>query len=717
MKSRCRLRGGNESSFWLILISTLTAIVATDPVALSQAAEPKSEPAKTVGNSLAPGMVALVQQEMLAGFRDRQIAPQFSQFSRFLGGKLDATAGPYATSEVTNLCRLSWFDHLLREPVKAPAEAEEFTRQLHQVLCDDAQDQSLLKVLATARAKMDLKRQQPLAPRTVKSPDEALEAVKESLTGAQAGYSEALSPLNRSEIAELGRNLFPVFVSQARNGHTLPDRYSGQRLCQLLMKLDRNGLYAAAESLAVLADPQLLEQLAKLPTEGNATVAGASGTIVQQIVTPAGIIVIGGKGKNTYDLDKMRSVNVLIDLGGDDEYREGTASLERPVLVTLDLAGNDVYRATSSAVQGAALLGISMLLDVAGNDTYQAQDLAQGSAIGGVGILIDYAGSDAYVGVRRVQGQALGGFGILIDRAGNDRYHAAMWAQGFGAPGGFGLLEDLDGKDYYYAGGLYLDSYEETPGYEGWSQGVGAGLRQVANGGIGVILDGGDDDVYEFDYMGHGGGYWLGIGFARDFGGNDQHLGSTRKNYHGGPRSEAKFQRFGNGFGCHYALGFLFDDYGSDSYDGTIMGTGFGWDASVGYLCDFGGNDQYLATGGAVQGNGAQASLGVLFDYDGDDVYHGYNQAYNSPSISYHKMPECGGNFSFVVDYGGNDTYGCGVQNNSYNMRGSAGGFLIDRPSRESTTKTAADRDAKTSIEQSSKPSAAQNTKLSGTGS
>jgi hypothetical protein len=310
--------------------------------------------------------------------------------------------------------------------------------------------------------------------------------------------------------------------------------------------------------------------------------------------------------------------------------------------------------------------------------------VAQGSALGGVGILVDYAGNDIYAGYRRIQGQAIGGIGILIDRAGNDRYHAAMWAQGFGGPLGFGLLDDLAGKDHYSLGGLYLNSFKpETPGYEGWGQGVGAGLRQVANGGIGVILDGGGDDLYEYDYMAQGGGYWHGVGLARDFGGNDRRLCGTQNEFDGGKRTEPVFQRYANGWGCHYALGFCFDDAGNDTYSGTIMGLGFAWDMSVGVLCDFGGNDRYEAARQNTQGCGAQAGLGILFDYEGKDVYLGQGQGYASPSVSYHSQSSCGGNFSFLVDYGGKDEYGCGVENNSYNQRGSEGGFLIDRPSRE----------------------------------
>ncbi|MCX7426110.1 MAG: hypothetical protein NTW96_10895 [Planctomycetia bacterium] len=604
-----------------------------------------------VGDPMAAGIVALLPDEINNGFKRRGIESNFARFRAYAAEKLDSTAGARLTSEVTGNCRLSWYDHMLRNPLAATAEAEEFTRTLHAAILGD--HEGLDRALAIAGEKLDLGSNSPRTFAEVASPDEALESVKQALTEAQAAYAETLAPLTPGEIDRLARGLYSLLTRNGNVGHTLSDRSGGRQMCDLLEKVDRRAMLSAV------------------------------GTVVKRIATPSGDIIIGGPGKNTYQLDAMADVNVVIDLGGDDTYYEGTCSVERPVLVVIDLGGNDTYRGKKPGIQGAAVLGISMLLDRAGNDTYEANDVAQGSCLGGVGILIDYAGNDAYLGVRRVQGQAIGGLGILIDRAGDDRYHAAMWAQGFGGPLGFGLLDDLDGADEYYVGGLYPDSYEETPGYEGWGQGIGAGIRQVADGGLGVILDGGGDDVYEYDYISHGGGYWLGMGFARDFGGNDQRLGATRQAFNGSARTERRFQRFSNGFGCHYALGFLFDDAGDDTYDGTIMGLGFAWDVSVGVLCDFAGKDKYLATGGGTQGNGAQAGLGILFDYAGDDVYSGYGQGRASSSISYHDLPQCGGNFSFVIDYGGTDKYGCGAQNNSYIERGSAGGFLIDRPKRE----------------------------------
>ena len=413
-----------------------------------------------------------------------------------------------------------------------------------------------------------------------------------------------------------------------------------------------------------------------------------TGSVAARIDTPSGAILIGGKGRNTYQLDQMRDVAVVIDLGGGNVYYEGTVGPERPVLIVINLEGNNTFRGSRPGIQGGAVLGVSMLLNLGGNNTYEALDVAQGSALAGVGILIDYGSNNRYRGVRRVQGQALGGLGILIGRGGKNDYHAAMWAQGMGGPLGFGLLDNVTGNNHYYCGGMWRDSYPETPGYEGWGQGVGGGIRQVASGGIGVILDGGGTNVYEFDYLSHGGGYWCGLGFARDFGGNTQRL-ITRTAYDGGPRTQPSFQRFGCGWGCHYAMGFLFDDSGDDVYEGTIMGTGMAWDCSMGVLCDFAGNDHYMATGGATQGSGNQMGFGILFDYRGDDVYEGYSQGYANSGISYHTLPYCGGNFSFLIDYGGKDTYGCGAENNSYIQRGDQGGFLIDRPGRNEAEPTA----------------------------
>jgi hypothetical protein len=654
--------------------------------------EPKKESAtnansNAVGEPLAPGMMRLLQDEIINGFKRRGNTDRFARFQSYAIAKVNQSAPKYTGSELAGNCRLKWYDHLMRNFLNAPIEAEQFTRELHMAARDD--NEGLTKVLAIAAVKMDLspRKVHKLTPPT--SPEQALEMIKQALASAQSSYCAALAPLDKSEIQELQTSLVPVLTTQNQVGHTLNDRGTGRRMCDLMEKMDRDSMQAAADALAPIADVRFLEQLKSLPDHGNVRVPGVTGTVVARIETPSGAIVIGGRGPNTYQLDQMRDVAVVIDLGGGDTFYEGTVGLDRPVLLVIDLGGNNTFRGVQPGIQGGAVLGVSMLLTLGDNNTYEAQDIAQGSGLAGVGIQIDYGANNRYRGLRRVQGQALGGIGILIGRGGHNDYHAALWAQGMGAPLGFGLLDNIKGNNHYYCGGMWRNSYyPETPGYEGWGQGVGGGLRQVADGGIGVILDGGGENTYEFDYLSHGGGYWCGLGFARDFGGNTKRL-ITQTAYNGSPRAYESFQRFGCGWGCHYAMGFCFDDSGNDVYEGTIMGTGMAWDCSMGVLCDFAGNDQYKATGGIVQGSGAQMGFGILFDYKGNDVYEGYGQAYASPGISYHTLPDCGGNFSFVVDYGGKDEYGCGAENNSYIQRGDTGGFLIDRPQQSEVEHTA----------------------------
>ena len=123
-----------------------------------------------------------------------------------------------------------------------------------------------------------------------------------------------------------------------------------------------------------------------------------------------------------------------------------------------------------------------MLLTLGDHNTYEAQDIAQGSALAGVGIQIDYGAHNRYRGIRRCKARPSAASASAGPRRQND-YHAALWAQGMGGPLGFGLLDNVKGNNHYYCGGMWRNSYPETPGYEGWGQGVGGGLRAVANGG------------------------------------------------------------------------------------------------------------------------------------------------------------------------------------------------------------------------------------------
>ena len=660
---------------------------------ISDLASAESSPA-SVGEPLAPGMIEILQQEIRNAVRNRGVDNNFARFQHYTAYKLDSSAAPYTGSELAGNCRLSWYDHMLRHPLGAVAEAEQFTRDVHTAVLEDRG--GLARLLPIIAEKLDLPKRHVRKYAKVNTPQEALEIVKQALIDAREAQAAALAPLTKGEIRELSTNIYPVMLGQNRVAHTLNDRGTGRRLVDLMEKMDRGALISAADALVPLTDPDLLEQLKHYPDRGDVYVPGITGHVVAKIETPAGLIVIGGKEPNTYDLDYIGDLALVIDLGGDNTYRDGTVSIERPLLVNVNLGGRNVYRSAKPGVQGGAILGVSMIVNTEGGNQYDANDLAQASAIGGVGIIVEFGGHNAYRAVRRVQAQAIGGVGIIVSHGGSNTYHAGMWGQGLGGPLGFGIIDGIRGEDHYYLGGLYTNSYKpETPGYEGFGQGVGAGIRQVADGGIGMLLNGGSHNVYEFDYLSHGGGYWCALGFARDFGGYSKCL-IARKNFYGGERTESLFQRFGCGWGCHYAQGFCFDDKGHSTFEGSIMGSGMAWDCSVGALCVFGGDNHFEAANSLVQGCGAQGSLGILYQYGDDSEFKGYGQGYASSNLTYHNPNDCGGNFSFMVCYGKGNAFGCGASEHSIVQRGTSGGFLISRPRHDQVTPTAKRPDEKT---------------------
>ena len=631
----------------------------------------------TVRPTPAVRAMVFIEKEMTQGLARRDVRADFDRYQTYSIGRMEASAGSRRWRDKTGNCRLDWLDWMMRNQMKAAGDAERFTRRLHQSLRDPTLD--LSDAIAMAAAKLDVENT-PTRSVQVESCGQAIRAVRSCLASTGKAWKRAIGPLRDGQVDKLRKHLYGVSTAGVtRGGSSWPNRKLSRQLCDIMERMDRGALADCAGALAPLADRRLLVRLAAVQQSACPQPEGAEGGLLGLIETADGNILIGGAGRNVYDLEKLANVSVVIDIAGDDTYLEGTVTTSRPVLVILDLAGNDRYRGARPGIQGGAILGVSMLVDLQGNDVYEARDVAQGSCLAGVGMLIDWGGEDSYRGLRRAQGSAVGGIAILTDRSGDDRYHAALYAQGFGGPLGFGLLDDLSGADHYYAGGLYPDGYSDTPGYAGWSQGMGAGPRGIANGGIGVMLDGGGDDKYECDYFSHGGGYWFAVGIARDFGGNDSRLGATLLGYDGRTRGEPVFLRWGIGFGCHYGAGFVFDDAGDDLYGGNTVGLAFAWDVAVTALCDFGGNDRYKKNG-AGQGVAQETGLAVLFALGGDDIYEGTGQALASPKVSYHPLPECGGNFSFLIDYVGNDTYGGDGKNNSVLRRAGAHGFLIDRP-------------------------------------
>jgi len=649
-----RIYMSSQYTCWLnhLLVPALTLVAGLSSSAMAQPLPRVQQLSTEFSNSL----------------KQRQMEPKFDEMKAFFAERLDNSAHNKTFSDKTGNCRLSFFDFIMRRPERAAEIADEFTRQVHSTAKRAGAIPDLLNIAA---AKLDA----PLPSLQIAGPhkplsDRGLDKLRQTVGLAQRQYARALTTLTEAELSELRSTLYVQTTGPKARAPFFSDRYDGRCTSDLFEKIDRKWMLQAATTIATLGEAVPLQLLSKSALARSRSKSPAVDNFRE------GNILFGGPGKDTYRLDQMDDVCAIIDAGGDDTYIEGALSAKRPMLVIIDFGGNDTYRGQQPGIQGGAILGVSALFDMAGNDTYSAGDVAQGSALGGVGILHDIAGNDRYLADKRVQGQAVCGVGLLIDRAGDDDYRAALLGQGVGGPLGFGLLDDLAGTDHYYAGGKYADPYDDSPGYNGWSQGVGVGPRGVANGGIGMLLDGGGDDVYEADYFSYGGGYWFALGFARDFGGNDQRVGSTRTLWDGSERKEPRFMRYGNGFGVHYAAGFIFDDSGNDLYFTDFAGTGFNWDLGITVLVDLAGNDRYEAGSGV--GPSYNAGLNQFLDVSGDDTYVSGNAGNGSERSEYHEDPRAH-NFTFMLDLKGNDTWPEGVANKQDTLRGWAGAVISDR--------------------------------------
>ncbi len=580
--------------------------------------------------------------------RRRKIEKDFQSYKRYVSEKVAETGK-------SDKFRLSWIEALVREPLDAPQRAEKFTRNLFSLTSETNPHRKILEEVA---AKLDVP---PLSVSPSEpQPGNALTILSQAIHRSRQSVTKAFRSLSTDEQKELGERIYSESTEQVTYGYRFGGKDRGVRLVDLLTRMDRSEILNAGRQLAALTDPAFLKRLKRSQT-GN-------------VETADGLIVIGGEGSDFYDLDRLPNVCAIVDFGGDDVYVEGAVTPARPVFVILDFSGNDLYRGKKPGIQGAAIMGASLLLDRSGNDTYTAGDVAQGSALAGIGMLIDHAGNDSYLGDRRIQAQAVSGFGMLFDREGDDRYRGALLAQGVGGPLGFGLLVDRMGEDHYFAGGKYQDTYDDSPGFGGWSQGIGAGARDVANGGVGVLLDGTGRDIYEADYFSHGGGYWFGAGFARDFEGDDQRWGAVRENFDGSPRSEVRFLRWGIGFGCHYAAGFVFDDRGNDSYEGDWASIAYAWDVAIGALFDGDGDDRYLSRGSGVA-EARNHAFAVLYDARGTDRYIGKGLGQADGKTGEKSIIS----FALLQDRAGEDTFSFPFTNHSKAHRGWAGGFLIDR--------------------------------------
>ncbi len=405
------------------------------------------------------------------------------------------------------------------------------------------------------------------------------------------------------------------------------------RFAELLEgKVDYASLIATAQTLARLANERWLHQAATAwtkPLPASAIPSGVAGDVLMVRETSYGLIIIGGPGPNTYEIDK--GVGLIIDMGGDDLYRgmiAASASEDQGNAVVIDLKGDDTYTGDPFGL-ATGRLGVGLLIDHDGDDVYQLDIGSGGAGFGGLGILLDSKGNDIYMGNRLTQGAAIGGLGLLLDGAGNDRYTSHGFALGFGGPLGVGAIIDIAGQDYYQCGASYPSAYNAQdaptgkPGdplyqYDCFGLGAGSGQRILTKnvewqtyslaGGWGILLDIEGRDHYDSANFSQGQGYFFGAGMKLDFDGDDEHQAA----------------RYGHGASAHFGIGLFIDYHGHDLYgsSGPFYNGGVAWDNSVSLMIDAGkGRDTFAFERTTGLGRADYAGWGLFIDEGGEDQY------------------------------------------------------------------------------------------------
>lgn len=532
----------------------------------------------------------------------------------------------------------------------------------------------------------------PGAAQPLKTPgtlEDHLLHIEAVLDAAAALRGEALTKLAEAERAFLfnrSAGLIHEFRPQAsfseRNKPILRD---DRAFCTAWERtVDGPKFAASVRTLLQLTDPAYLDALRTAMTGAPSLAAnvpsGVTGEVLAVKETRHGLIVLGGKGRNSYDF--KRPAAFLADLGGDDSYKgviASSADSKHPFGVVCDFAGDDAYEPAEMGL-ATGRLGVGILIDRGGNDTYKLAPGSGGCGFAGVGLLVDESGKDVYHGTRFAQGAAVAGLGLLLDLSGDDAYSAHGYALGIGGPAGVGAVIDVAGDDQYRCGFHYGSGYNQSdaptakPGdpnyqYDAFGLGIGIGRRTYPPtaesseyhlaGGVGVWLDLAGNDRSESSNFTQACAYFFGTGLKLDLAGDDRHAAA----------------RYGLAAGAHYGLGLFLDYDGRDVYDcvGPTYDAGCAWDRSVFLLADGRGDDVYDWTRSSGGGRGDRGGWGVLADLAGDDKYRTAGPLGSAAAKA----------LGTFFDGGGTDEYpkanASGVPANRVVKPDGAGGLFIDR--------------------------------------
>ncbi len=436
----------------------------------------------------------------------------------------------------------------------------------------------------------------------------SLESLKTDLPVLAEKFSESIYIQNEKNSQQLDKNLNTISLIQK-----IRPRHSAQGFAILSNQIDLIFLEQIRSEAKFLLNKNQRKQV--------------------RIKTSLGDIIVSGSGIDTYTFKPEDKIFLIIDLDGDDIYQNANS-------IIIDYNGNDIYESSENWISSGSVMGIQFIMDLQGDDRYTGLQGSFASTLFGISFLLDKNGNDEYRCIKYCFATGFGGTAILIDERGDDRYESLQLSQGVGIAGGYGLMLDLAGNDSYYSKGNRPSGYGDAGQFDGWSQGIGVGLRGFVSGGLGLLYDRQGQDVFDSGDFSQGGGYYFGWGLLINSGNeNDKYIGS----------------RYSQGFTAHYAIGTFLEAGGNDQYISKhIVGQGMSWDLGITLFQDFSGDDNYKTCPHCL-GAASQSGFTFFIDSAGKDTYKGISlpAAEKNPN-DYHS----GISLGFFMDQGNSaDSY------------------------------------------------------------
>jgi hypothetical protein len=326
--------------------------------------------------------------------------------------------------------------------------------------------------------------------------------------------------------------------------------------------------------------------------------------------TTIGKIELSGPGNDSLNLD---GVLFALDTGGSDTF---TGSPLKPGLTTVISYGNH----NSFVNCGFAAFGISEIFDFGDVNSFVCKDGGNGAAVCGVSLVFSSGEKNTYQGHDLTEGAAFDGVGLLLDLGAHGTYKCRSISQGFGGVKGFGALVNPRGNCLYDADDKTIDNPSPQTAQHNVSMSQGAGFGRRADpgdghsmaGGVGVLVNGGDDNSFSCGVFGQGVAYWYSLGCLATFGKHNKFNGVW----------------YVQGSAAHYSLAVNLGFGGHDTYTATMaQSNGQGHDYSIGMLHTRGGNDLFNCQGGAL-GSGRWNGIGFFCAKGNNNQFSALGESY-----------------------------------------------------------------------------------------